>query len=324
MRLNKFFLTSWLKGILLSPYYAYNSYCKGVQLSERVASLQNTIRDMRYSTFGDLPCLPKCEERTGNKPRFIVTLTSYGNRIFTTAPYAINSLFRQTILPDKIVLWLSEKTISPRLKELQEHGLEIRFCEDLKSYKKLIPALREFPDDVLVTADDDIYYGKNWFANFKWNYEKDTCKIYCQMAHEIVLGKDNRISPYERWRKRVRTVVDSNCLFPVGAGGILYPPNVLHRTVLDTSSFLSLAPTGDDIWFWAMARLQGTQHALVPNGYANFEEINSDETGEDPLWHENVLNGRNDAQIMNVLRRFPQIIPPPDNNNSSNYTTICY
>ena len=40
-------------------------------------------------------------------PRFIVTLTTYDKRILKIAPYAIASIFRQSILPDKVILWLA-------------------------------------------------------------------------------------------------------------------------------------------------------------------------------------------------------------------------
>jgi hypothetical protein len=35
-------------------------------------------------------------------------------------------------------------------------GLEIRTCRDLRSVKKLVPALEEFPRAFIATADDDL------------------------------------------------------------------------------------------------------------------------------------------------------------------------
>ncbi len=41
-------------------------------------------------------------------------------------------------------------------------GLTIDWCEDIKSYKKLIPTLKKYPDAIIVTADDDLIYDNKW------------------------------------------------------------------------------------------------------------------------------------------------------------------
>ena len=41
-------------------------------------------------------------------------------------------------------------------------GLEIRECDNLRSFKKLVPALQTFPNAFIVTADDDLYFAPNW------------------------------------------------------------------------------------------------------------------------------------------------------------------
>ena len=44
------------------------------------------------------------------KKRLIVSLTSYPKR-FRTLPLVLNSIMSQSILPDKIILWIENKTI---------------------------------------------------------------------------------------------------------------------------------------------------------------------------------------------------------------------
>jgi hypothetical protein len=241
----------------------------------------------------------------GNK-QFIVTLTSYGNRIFTTAPFAIYSMFQQTMLPDRVVLYLTKEVMTPQLSKLRELGLEIRYCEELRSHTKLVPALRDFPEDVLITIDDDVYYPSNWFFKLKSAYLKDPARIWCHSAHEIVV-KRGRIAPYAQWRWCVKSSRHENRLFPRGTGGILYPPHSLHPLVTDASEFLKLAPTADDIWFWAMAVLKGTRYGLVENGYDGEDVIASSETGERPLAQVN-CSGANDTQMEAVLKRFPELL----------------
>ena len=62
-------------------------------------------------------------------------------------PKTIKTLLKQTVKPDKVVLWLAEEQFPQKenelpseLLELQNFGLTIKWCTDIRSYKKLIPA----------------------------------------------------------------------------------------------------------------------------------------------------------------------------------------
>ena len=87
----------------------------------------------------------------------IVSLTSHGNRILD-AYMAIETIMQGTMKPNRIILWLSEhdKVFSCLLENQIKRGLEIRYVKDLGPHTKLIPALREFPEDIIITIDDDI------------------------------------------------------------------------------------------------------------------------------------------------------------------------
>ena len=96
-----------------------------------------------------------CEERV------IVSLTSYGRRVGSVLPFALYSLLRQTYKPNMIVLWLDNNNWSPenlpkKLKELEKAGLlVVNYCTDIRSYKKLVPSLQAFPNDIIITVDDE-------------------------------------------------------------------------------------------------------------------------------------------------------------------------
>jgi hypothetical protein len=238
-------------------------------------------------------------------PEFIVTLTSYGQRVHKKAPYALHSLFNQTVQPDRIVLWLTHGTaISSKLRQMQSMGLEIYFCDDIKSYKKLIPALIKFPNDVLITADDDVYYSHDWFKMLKEAYFEDPTKIYCHCAYEICLDEDKHIIPYSQWRKWIKTIEYTKRLFPIGVGGILYPPHSFTDEILDVDKLFRLTPTADDIWFWAMARYNDKAYMLVKHSNCPYLPIGTDEDG---LWVINSRNKKNDEQIRNIVIEYPKI-----------------
>jgi hypothetical protein len=80
----------------------------------------------------------------------------------------IETLLNQSHKADKVILWLAEeefpnkeKGLPRELIQLIKSGLTISWCRDIKSYKKLIPALEKYPKSIIVTADDDLYYQKN-------------------------------------------------------------------------------------------------------------------------------------------------------------------
>ena len=105
-----------------------------------------------------------------NRPRqnVIISLTSFPAAI-PYAAQAIQSLLDGSVLPDKLVLYLTfsqfgEKGVPEELLKMAERNpvFEIRnYDRDIRSYRKLIPALQDFPDAVIVTADDDVAYHRH-------------------------------------------------------------------------------------------------------------------------------------------------------------------
>ena len=51
-------------------------------------------------------------------------------------------------------------------------GLTIDWYHDIRSYKKLIPTLKRYPDDIIITADDDILYPCNMVSDLYDTYTK--------------------------------------------------------------------------------------------------------------------------------------------------------
>jgi hypothetical protein len=257
---------------------------------------------INFNTYKDLKPL---EPHLHKSPQFIVTLTSYGRRVNEKTPYAIYSLFNQSVQPDRIVLWLAHGTkISEKLQKLQKIGLEIHFCEDIRSYTKLIPALDKFPDDILITADDDIFYHKDWFKTLKEAYISEPKKIHCHRAHEIILDENKNIVPYKEWRMSIKSIEYPSRIFPTGVGGVLYPPKLFNNEIMNKEKFQSLAPTADDVWFWAMAHYSNIKYNLVKDCISQPAGIGKNDDG---LLNINVTNNRNDEQIQNMIKEYPSV-----------------
>lgn len=203
--------------------------------------------------------------------RVIVSLTSFPARI-PSIKGCLCSLMNQEYKPNKIILWLAEsqfpnkeRDIPTDVLSLQEFGLEIRWVErDIRSYKKLVPALEAFPEDIIVTADDDLYYPKDWLKKLVDAYREDPSNIHCHLVTRVSI-EGSEIRPQLKERERFAGTV-SFCNQILGVSGSLFPPHSLFRDVTRSDIFMQLAPTNDDVWFWAMAVMQGTKIHYLPNG----------------------------------------------------------
>lgn len=189
----------------------------------------------------------------------VVSLTSIPDRL-STLDIVIRSLFRQTHLPEKIVLWLNEdlkNRLPKNLSRLQNHIFEIRYSPLTCSHRKLILSLEHFPDMPIITCDDDLIYHKEWLFKTYQEHLRYPNDIIANETTQIKYDDKGRFLPFIEWRER-ETNYPALSLLPIGARGILYPPRSLHPTVLDQDLFLTLTPKADDLWFKAMALLQGT------------------------------------------------------------------
>ena len=121
----------------------------------------------------------------------VVSLTSYEER-FDDLVISLYSLLNQTIKPDRIILWLSDEfegvnDLPYEITRFIKNGLEIRFVKDIKSYTKAVYAFKEFPNAIVVTADDDIYYPKNWLEKLYHSYITHPQDIQVHRAHRVKL-----------------------------------------------------------------------------------------------------------------------------------------
>lgn len=254
------------------------------------------------------------EERNN---KIIVSLTSFPERI-PDIHFCIYSLLTQDFKPDMVILWLAEEQfpnkeddLTEDLLKLKKNGLTIKWCHDIKPYKKLIPILKEFPNDYIVTVDDDIFYHEYWLKNI-WNqYNKAPNTIVASRARRINITHDGLIDSYVKWNVIKEKTEPSFLNFPTGAGGTLYFPNSLCEEVFNEPLFLELCPSGDDIWFWAMAVLNKSKISVIENPIDSLTYINiARESGvlnNLTLWNIN-KDGLNDTQMNNVIHKYPKIL----------------
>ncbi len=195
----------------------------------------------------------------------IVTLTSYPPR-YPTLHLTLKSLLAQSMRPDRFYLWIAEADLASLpadVRSLERDGLEILTCEDIRSYKKIIPSLQANPQSYFVTADDDRYYPKDWLRELVDAHPIGEKQVTCGRAHRIVVDVEGVPLPYLEWKIDVSDNGPDKLVFPTGLGGVLYEPGIFHTDVTRSDIFLDLCPTADDIWLYWMASLNGARFRKV-------------------------------------------------------------
>jgi len=249
----------------------------------------------------------------GRETEIIVSLTSFPERM-AIIHRCLLSILSQDFKPDRLILWLSieefplmEKDLPKKVISLKKKGLEIMFCNNIKSYKKLIPSLKKFPDAIIVTADDDIFYSKTWLRSLYFSYKKNPKAIHCHRANKIII-KNNKLEKYVTWpsvNNFGNEFASFNNLLN-GCGGVLYPPRCFYRDIFKEEIFTEICKSGDDIWFWGMAVLNNVKINVVENNISIVNDLLPDKKNGTHLWNENSLGG-NDLQIENLLRLYPEL-----------------
>lgn len=242
-----------------------------------------------------------------NKPErtmpIIVSLTTFPARI-KSVHLVIRTLLVQSIKPDKVILWLAieqfpkkENSLPDSLLELQKYGLTISWCNDIKSYKKLIPTIKAYPNAYIITADDDIFYHPKMIERLYRAYKKDPLSIHCHRVTKFYLEKGEfKTAPggYEIYKH------PSFLHKLTGGSGTLYPPNSLYKDICREDLFMKLTPTNDDIWFWIMAILNGKRCNVVKNSCTALYYVKGSQ--------EESLSSINDNGEMLFWRQFANII----------------
>ncbi len=281
-----------IKFTIKNKMYYYNDICDRLSILEKNLNLRlyhfsNELRNLDLRNKARLSIFSFNDKiiREIRNEKLIISLTTYPERI-SDIDVVLFSLVNQSIKADKIILWLSNEEFPNGYDDIPSHilrfiklGVEIKFCNNIFSYKKLIFALKEYPDDIIVTADDDVYYPYNWLEKLYIAYLKDPHSIHCHRAFRIQIDENYNILPITKWQEY--GVLDTNKdnihksyrNYFTGVGGVLYKSEFLYKDIFNEALFMELAPTEDDKWFFAMALLNNTKINVVDNNIPNIIDI---------------------------------------------------
>lgn len=248
------------------------------------------------------PIKPK--KSLGNK-KVIVSLTSFPARI-EKVYLCVNSLLRQTYPAERVILWLAhtqfpnKRNLPPKLLALEYKGLEIKFCEDLRSYKKIFFTAQEFVGDIIITADDDTLYPEYWIEELIRTHEENPRCVCCHRAHKMVFKGEN-VAPYNEWiglsPNEKGPAMD---LVPIGVGGVLYPAHFFEGIIFDSDVIRKLCPTTDDLWLKTLGVIKGYKVAKVRENSKEWFTLKN--TQKNSLMNKNVAENMNDQSLLKLFQ----------------------
>ena len=197
---------------------------------------------------------------SGKEVGIVISLTTFPARIGKLW-IVLDSLFRQTVRPDRIVLVLSEEEFPsgkdglPRsLDAYISSGLEVEFVPwNMRCHNKYFHTLQALSGAVVITVDDDSYYRKDTVERLLGLHSKYPDAVCCNIAAVIAPG---HFHEYSSWKKTDRELPPSMDKIALGFAGVLYPKG-MPASLFDRNLAMRLTPTADDLWLKAVELSEG-------------------------------------------------------------------
>lgn len=238
----------------------------------------------------------------------IVSLTSFPARI-DNVWQVVECMLRQSVRPEKIILWLSEQqfpneeSLPQSLRERIGDVFEVRFVSgDIRSHKKYYYAAQEYGDKLVFLIDDDIYYPTDIIERSLDVYKKNKNTVVCNYGRRITYDSSGEHLCYSQWDDDIRQA-NGDDLFLGTGGGTLLCFNELYKDVTDVDLALSLTPTADDIWINTMIKLAGLRVMTASNGFF----LPMDAEIQQSLMSVNLGQSMNDKQIEAIENKYGRI-----------------
>ena len=245
--------------------------------------------------------------REARERKITVSLASYPAR-FKTLDVVLKRLLDQTMKPDRLILYLDDFThpseVPGAVLDLTRYGLEIRYVpHNLKPHKKYFFAMQEYPEDVVITVDDDTVYPRALVETLVASWRRFPDCVSALRAHKITFGHDGKIRPYAEWEwecgerdhPSMRYVATGGC-------GVLYPPRSIAPAAFDVEAIRETSLNNDDLWLKFMEVETGTR-VVICGKQALMDCVELQETQTTSLKEDNVSRGANARCFAALMRR---------------------
>lgn len=269
-------------------------------LNERIKKLK---RKNKFS-------FKKLKENKERNPKIIVSLTSIPKR-FNTLYLTLESIFNQSLKPDKVILYLGENVkdieLPKEIKKLIKRGLQIEYRDDtkLRPHTKYFYALQEYKNDIVITFDDDIVYNENLIKELYESYLKHPKCISAVRPHKVTFDDKKKIKKYAEWLFDYTgddALEPSYLLCQTGVGGVLYPPHIFPKEIFNKKVISENFINNDDLYLYFNQIIHGIK--VVRSSKKAYRLGTIEGTQEAGLLNQNLYGGANDKFIKEIMKYY--------------------
>lgn len=283
---------------------------------ELIERMSAELFELRSTVLRECGCLEPRPRRSEEAPGVIVSVASYGPRVRGIAPM-IESVGRQEANFDKAFLWLPERDFPHGVRDLPsdvvcalyDANIEVRWVSnDLGPHNKYYWTMREFPESVVVTLDDDMRYSPSLVGELLAAHDRWPGAVVSMRTHLVRFDESGCLMPYGEWDLEQGVIRDipSHSLFATGVGGVLYPPRSLNEHLFDEEAIRDLCLYADDLWLKVMELVSGTR-VVCPTNEFSMDYIEGSQ--DVALCKANLERGENDRQLEQILRYVAEFYP---------------
>ena len=235
----------------------------------------------------------------------------------------LRSIKNQKLQPNKCYIFLSvepylldygfkNKELNKNLQQYVDNNdvFEIRWCENIGPYRKLLPLLKEKwnEDCLILTMDDDIYYHSNLIKQAVSDYNKEKCCIaYRGFTPKNIDNINLETVTMERGNTKVL-----KHLYNFGNNGVgtVHHPSFYHKTgnlVFNLDYIYKYCRTTDDIWFY-LCRIVNNIETYINLDYVTYIRFNMKNHNKTALCiNYNFKNNTNEKNLRKVADKFIEL-----------------
>lgn len=192
--------------------------------------------------------------------KITVNITTTHNRL-NLCSQTLWSLLNQSVLPEKIVVWVSKEAYlidqgidrePDWVRDLNKikNLIEFRWTANTGPYRKLFPALATASEDqIIVYADDDTIYKENWLhllvSKFQEHNEEKIVASRIRLSRRNLFG---RHKTYMLWPVSQKEIELDRDYLITGVGGVILKKKHIREAFLNNQDYLKVCPKSDDFW----------------------------------------------------------------------------
>ncbi|MGM9604492.1 MAG: hypothetical protein ACI3XG_05460 [Faecousia sp.] len=243
----------------------------------------------------------------------VISMTTFPAR-YDSAVLTLESILRQTMKPNKILLWLTaeenpDRKVPQQFLPYESKGVQICFSDiHLMPHNKSFHTAEMDADRYIITVDDDILYSEKLVERLYTTYRTQPANtIVCELAHRIQLDASGIPKPYDQWDWESKGISGpSHLLMAKGVGGVLYPPGFFRDGYFDINTIRKTCLFADDLWL-KFQEILGDFLVVKTKAYAKNVYPTSKSSQRISLASKNNGENRNNVQLKKLIEEFPDI-----------------